>query len=140
MRHDRSGAGNDDGPIGRIGVMIRRGSKFHLRTVPRVLVATPDDHRRDRFATSFDTHGIEVVAVDSGQAAIALLGIDHATIDAVVLDPRLDDVTPTEIVAVARAIDRELAVVVWGHPPEHAVAEVLALLEPNVDLSRPLLT
>ncbi len=134
MRHDRSGAGNDDGPVGRIGVMIRRGSKFHLRKMPRVLVATPDDHRRAGFVTAFDTHGIEVVAVDSGQAAIALLGIDHATIDAVVVDPRLDDVTPMEIVAVSRAIDRDLAVVVWGRPPELAVAEVLALLGPNMDL------
>lgn len=117
------------------GVMIRRGSRFRYRTVVRVLVATGDLEHLDLLADVFHQQAIELVPVLDGRGAITEIATAHATIDAVMIDPDLTDVTSDEVTTVVRAIDRDLAILAWSRPVATVVEQVLALLHP--DLSGP---
>lgn len=112
--------------------MIRRGSKYRCRPVVRVLVATDDLARRQRIAVAFCGSGIELVWVPDGRTAIAAIAAGHATIDAVALDPDITDVEVAEIIDVAHAIDRDLAILSWSGSETALVEQVLDLLEPDL--------
>jgi DNA-binding response OmpR family regulator len=113
------------------GVMIRRGSRFRYRRVIRVLVVTGDLEHLARLTEAFGRQGIELVPVIDGRGAITEIARSHASIDAVVIDPDLTDVTSEEVIAVVRATDCDLAVVVRSTPAAEVVEQVLELLHPT---------
>jgi DNA-binding response OmpR family regulator len=101
----------------------------------RVLVATSDHTQRQAMAVALCGAGMETVWAGSGRDAIAEVASGHNGIDAVIVDPGLVDLGIDEVTAVIRAIDRDLAVIVWREPAAAVVNEVVALLEPDLDPS-----
>jgi len=86
-------------------------TNFRLHRQPTVLVVDDDDQVRDVVGDILRRAGFQVLAVARGREAISLFAVRHATIDTVVLDLTMPDVSGAEVMVVLRAVEPSIPIV-----------------------------
>ncbi len=87
---------------------------FRLNRQPTVLVVDDDELVRDITSDILRRAGFQVVTVGLGREAISVFAQRHASIDCVVLDLRLPDLSGDEVLMVLRAVEPSIAVVIMS--------------------------
>ncbi|MFN8019989.1 MAG: ATP-binding protein [Acidimicrobiales bacterium] len=86
-------------------------TSFRLHRQPTVMVVDDDDQVRDIVGDVLRRAGFQVIAVARGREAIGLFATRHATIDCVVLDLTMPDLTGDEVMVVLRAVAPNVPIV-----------------------------
>jgi CheY-like chemotaxis protein len=84
---------------------------FRLHRQPTVMVVDDDDQVRDVTGDILRRAGFQVIAVARGRDAISVFAARHSTIDCVVLDLTMPDLTGDEVLVVLRAVEPGIPVV-----------------------------
>lgn len=87
------------------------GTVFRLHRQPTVMVVDDDDQVRDVTGDILRRAGFQVLPVARGRDAISLFAARHATIDCVVLDLTMPDLTGDEVMVVLRAVEPSIPIV-----------------------------
>lgn len=87
------------------------GTVFRLHRQPTVMVVDDDDQVRDVTGDILRRAGFQVLPVARGRDAISLFATRHATIDCVVLDLTMPDLTGDEVMVVLRAVEPSIPIV-----------------------------
>jgi CheY-like chemotaxis protein len=95
---------------------------FRLHRQPTVMVVDDDDQVRDVTSDILRRAGFHVLPVARGREAISLFARRHATIDSVVLDLTMPDLTGDEVMVVLRAVEPSIPIVlISGYPTNDPV-------------------
>ena len=103
-------------------------TSFRLHRQPTVMVVDDDDQVRDIVGDVLRRAGFQVLAVARGREAISLFATRHATIDCVVLDLTMPDLTGDEVMVVLRAVSPNVPIVlISGYLGSDPVREAAAM-------------
>jgi CheY-like chemotaxis protein len=112
---------------------------FRLRRQPTVLVVDDDDEVRDVTGDILRRAGFQVLSESRGRDAISTFASRHATIDAVVLDLMMPDVTGDEVMVVLRAVEPGIPIVVISGYLDHEPLSEAATMKSTDHLRKPFL-
>ena len=112
---------------------------FRLRRQPTVLVVDDDDEVRDVTGDILRRAGFQVLSESRGRDAISTFASRHATIDAVVLDLMMPDVTGDEVMVVLRAVEPGIPIVVISGYLDHDPLSEAATMKCTDHVRKPFL-
>ena len=99
-------------------------ANYRLHRRPTVLVVDDNDQVREVVGVVLRRAGFQVVAVASGREAISVFASRHATIDCVLLDLTMPDLTGDEVLVVLRAVSPNIPIVLMsGYLPHDPLRE-----------------